>query len=450
MTYTSPTATNPIRHPDASSPEVMGRRGWWLVGLGILIPGSAQLLAGDKRLGRFAVLTTFVLWALAVLTLLLWLVARPVVLTVATHPVGLTLVQVLAAGYALLWLLLAIDTLRLVRLVRLAPLARMGIATLGVVALVATAGGAGYAAVIAGSARGVLDSVFSGGQYADPIDGRYNVMVLGGDAGADRLGLRPDSISVMSIDADTGATSIIGVPRNLENIPFTEGSPLYEDFPNGYDCGIDCLISYLYTYGVEHPELYPEAASIGSDPGIEAMRDGVEAVTGLTMQYYVLIDMQGFSQLIDALGGIEIDVPTKVLLGKNGEKAIGSIPAGVQQMDGATALWYARSRYNVTDYDRMLRQRQVQEAIIAQVEPGNLVTKFQAVAEAGSQVVKTDIPSSMLSHFIELASGARSMPVTTLELVPPAIDTNHPDVTLIHELVQQSLVVPTNTPTPEG
>ncbi len=450
MTYTSPTATNPIRHPDTSSPEVMGRRGWWLVGLGIVIPGSAQLLAGDKRLGRFAVLTTFVLWALAVVALLLWLIARPVVLTVATNPVGLTLVQVLAAGYALLWLLLAIDTLRLVRFVRVAPLARVGIATLGVIALVATVGGAGYAAVIAGSARGVLDSVFSGGQYADPIDGRYNVMVLGGDAGADRLGLRPDSISVMSIDAETGATSIIGVPRNLENIPFTEGSPLYQDFPNGYDCGIDCLISYLYTYGSEHPDLYPEAASIGSDPGIEAMRDGVEAVTGLTMQYYVLIDMQGFSQLIDALGGIEIDVPVKVLLGKNGEKAIGSIPAGVQQMDGATALWYARSRYNVTDYDRMLRQRQVQEAIIAQVEPGNLVTKFQAVAEAGSQVVKTDIPSSMLSHFIELASGARSMPVTTLELVPPTIDTNHPDVDLIHDLVQQSLVVPTTTPTPEG
>ena len=178
------------------------------------------------------------------------------------------------------------------------------------------------------------------------------------------------------------------------------------------------------------------------------MRDAVEAVTGLTMQYYVLIDMQGFSQLVDALGGVTIDVQSKVLLGKNGNDPIGVIPAGVQTMDGATALWYARSRYNVTDYDRMLRQREVQQAILGQFDPANVLTKFQAVAEAGAQVVKTDIPQGMLPKFVELGNLAKNQPITTVELVPPTVITANPDIDAIQALIAAALAQSTATPTP--
>jgi polyisoprenyl-teichoic acid--peptidoglycan teichoic acid transferase len=443
------TATSPIRYPDTSSSATMGKRAWWLVGLGVLIPGSAQLLAGDRRLGRFAVSTTFIFWALAVVALALFGFWRTGFLTLATNVIALSIIQVVLAFYAILWVVLGVDTLRLVRLVRLAPIARVAVAMLAAVALVATVGVAGYGAVVAGSARGLLTGVFGGTHYAAPIDGRYNVLLLGGDAGADRIGLRPDSISVVSIDAASGASTIVGIPRNLENnIPLVADSPLLEEFPNGYNCGNDCLISYLYTYGHEHPDLYPDALDQGSDPGVEAMRDAVEAVTGLTMQYYVLIDMQGFSQMIDALGGVTIDVQSKVLLGKNGNDPIGSIPAGVQTMDGATALWYARSRYNVTDYDRMLRQRDVQEAILGQFEPANVLTKFQAVAEAGSQVVKTDIPSSMLPLFVELGQKAKTQPITTVELVPPTVITANPDIPAIQALIAAALAKSTASPAP--
>ena len=449
MSSAASTATSPIRYPDAGSSVIMGKRAWWLVGLGILIPGSAQLLAGDRRLGRFAVSSTFVLWALGLVGLGLFLFWRTALLTVATNVIGLSVVQVALAFYAILWVVLAIDTLRLVRLVRLAPIARIGVAMLAAVALVATVGVAGYGAVVAGSARNLLTSVFAGGNYADPIDGRYNVLLLGGDAGPDRLGLRPDSISVVSIDAASGASTIIGIPRNLENnIPLVPDSPLLETFPDGYNCGNECLISYLYTYGEEHPDLYPDAVANGSDPGVEAMRDAVEAVTGLTMQYYVLIDMQGFSDLIDALGGVTIDVQTKVLLGKNGQDPIGVIPSGTQNMDGATALWYARSRYNVTDYDRMLRQREVQEAVLTQFDPANVLTKFQAVAEAGAQVVKTDIPQSMLPRFVELGQKAKAQPITTVELIPPTVITANPDIAAIQALIATALAQSTATPAP--
>ena len=440
-----------IRDPDQQgSPQLRVRRAWWLVGLGILIPGSPQLLAGGHRLGRFGVGSTFVFWVLAVGALLVYGLARPLFLAVATNVFALFAVQLVLAFYAVLWVILGLDTLRIIRLVRLPGAMRIAVAGLSIVAMVVTAGGIGYAATVTNAARGLLDTVFSGGSIEPPIDGRYNILLLGGDAGPDRLGLRPDSISVASIDAETGAATMIGIPRNLEQVRFSDGSPLWDDFPDGYDCGDECLISYLYTYGEEHPDLYPDALGEGSEPGIEAMRDAVEGVTGLQLQYYVLIDMQGFSQLIDALGGIDIVVAEKVTLGKNGDAPIGSIPAGAQHMDGYTALWYARSRYNTTDYARMERQRQVQEAILLQFEPANVLSKFQAVADAGAQVVKTDIPQGMLAAFVDLATKTRALPVTSLELTPDSgVVTAHPDYDMIHALVQASLATPSPSATPE-
>jgi LCP family protein required for cell wall assembly len=430
----------------------MTKRAWWLVGLNILIPGSAQMLAGNRRLGRFGVTWTFILWVLVLVTVVVYLISPAVVYTVLTTGVGLTIVQVAFACYAILWIILTLDTLRLVRLVRTFPSARLLVAALTIVVLVITAGTASYGAFVAGVARGTISSVFSGGDVAAPVDGRFNILLLGGDAGADRTGLRPDSISVASVDAVTGKTVMIGVPRNLERSPFIKGSPLYGPFPGGYVCGDQCLVSYLYTYGEEHPALYPNAAKHSSEPGIEAMRDAVQGVLGITLQYYVLIDMQGFSDLIDALGGVTIDSPGRYPIGGQ-EDSHGRpinvsawIEPGVQRMNGFTALWYSRARHGTSDFDRMARQRQVQQAILKQFDPANVLTKFQAVADAGKQVVKTDIPSGMLGHFVDLAAKSRKNPITTLELVPPTFSSAHPNYTQIHEAVAQSFTIPSPTP----
>lgn len=439
-----------MRHPDVSSRETMTKRAWWLVAVNLLIPGSAQLLAGNRRLGRFGVTATFVLLCIAVVALLLFWLWPIALYTLAVNSIVLTVVQVLLVGYAVLWVVLTLDTLRLVRLVRVGPAARGFVAGLSIVGLVVTAGMAGYGAVVAGSARSALSAIFDSGDYQPPVDGRYNILLLGGDAGPDRLGLRPDSISVASVDATTGATVMIGVPRNLERARFSEGSPLYGPFPNGYDCGDDCLISYLYTYGQEHPELYPEAQANGSLPGIEAMRDAVEGVLGLTLQYYVLIDMQGFSDLIDSLGGITLEVPERTPLAAAipGARPFGWVEAGEQHLDGQTALWYARTRYESTDYARMSRQRDVQEAILRQFTPANVLLKFQGVAAAGAQVVKTDIPSVMLGLFADLATKSKKLPVTRLELVPEEFDPLYPDFDKIAAAIAAAFVASSPTPAP--
>ncbi len=449
--------TNTVRDPNLNSPEGMTKRAWWLVVLNFFIPGSAQLIAGSRALGRFGVRATFVLWALAAVSILVYFLWRPTFITVATHPVTLWVVQALVVLYLALWVVLTLDTLRLVRLVKVAPNARALVAGFSVILLVVLGGGSAYAVMVAGVTRSTVADVFAGTTVEPPVDGRYNILLLGGDAGPDRDGLRPDSISVVSVEASTGKATIIGIPRNMEDVPFVAGSPLATEYPDGYGyngCQVDvCLINSIYTeVELVTPELYPDAVANGSQPGIEGMKDAVEGVLGIQLQYYVLIDMQGFADLISALGGVTIDVATRLPItdevDENGQPYgdVGWIEPGVQLMDGTMALTYARLRAGTTDYDRMQRQRQVQEAIVQQFEPANVLGKFQAVAQAGAQVVSTDIPQSMLGFFVDLAGKSRQLPIDTLELVPDTgVDPEYPDFGYIRQLVIEAL-----TPTPEA
>lgn len=454
------TSLSPVRNPDLRDTSVMTRRAWVLVVLNVLIPGSPQLIAGNRRLGRFAVSTTFILWALVIIAVLLFVLARPTFITIATNYFALWIAQAAILFYAVLWIVLSFDTLRLIRLVRVGPRARAAVAGLAVVALVAVGGTAAYGVMVAGVTRDTVGDVFAGQTVVPPVDGRYNFMLLGGDAGADRDGLRPDSISVVSVEAATGKATIIGIPRNMQNVPFVAGSPMLAEYPDGYGvdgCDVDvCLVNSIYTeVELDHPELYPDAVANGSNPGIEGMRDAVEGILGITIQYYVLIDMQGLVDLIDSLGGIEITVSERLPItdevDENGDPYDPDTPwieAGVQHMDGSTALAYARIRAGLNDYIRMEHQRQVQEAIIQQFDPANILSKFQAVAQAGSRVVSTDIPQAVLGQFVELATKSRSQEIATLELVPPDVDPDGPDFAYVRELVASALVI--TTPDPKG
>ncbi|GAA4061279.1 LCP family protein [Agromyces indicus] len=450
-------AASPIRHPDTGSRPLMTRRGWWLVGMNILIPGSAQVLAGDRRLGRFGLGATLALWVLMLAAIITWFAAPTVVYTIASNSIALWIIALGLVFYAVLWLVLTLDTLRLVRLVKAQPSARAPIAALAAVVLVVASGGAAYGAYLATTASGFLSTVFAAGPSEPPVDGRYNILLLGADTGPDREGTRPDSMTVASIDAQTGQAVLIGLPRNLEDVHFPADSPMASAYPSGYGteqgCLVDvCLLNSIYTEAeVVTPELYPDAASRNSSPGIEAMRDAAEGVTGLTIQYFVVIDMQGFEALIDALGGVEITVEERLPIGGDEylQNVDGWVEAGTQRMNGYTALWYARSRYSGTDYDRMERQRVLQEAILRQFTPANVLTKFQAVAQAGAETVRTDIPQSMLGYFVDLAGKTRELPVATVELTPDAgVDPAYPDWDLVHALIQDAITTATAEPTP--
>jgi len=454
MTTANSTAS-PIRYPDASSPQVMTVRGWWLVVLNFLIPGSAQVLAGNRKLGRFALYFTLSLWVMAVLGFVIYLIWPQVIFSIATNPVPLTIAQIVLVAYAVLWVVLTLDTLRLVRLVRVGERARPWLAIFSVALLVVTSGGAAAGAYLANVAQGGLSSVFSAQAAAEPpVDGRYNILLLGGDAGPDRDGMRPDSMTVVSIEADTGRATMIGIPRDLQQVPLPADSPLVgTDYaPDGnYDCGSDCQISFLYPRVMAFDQdLYPNADAEGSNPGIEATKDAIEGALDMTIQYYVLIDMQGFSDLIDALGGVDINVTEELPMGgdEEGNEIEGWIWPGEQHMNGYTALWYARSRHTTSDYDRMERQRELQTAILKQFQPVNVLTKFQGIVDAGSQVVQTDIPQSTLAYFLDLALKTKDLPIDNVELTPPLIDPEAPDWDLVRSTVGDALVLSNATDNP--
>ena len=284
--------------------------------------------------------------------------------------------------------------------------------------------------------KSVSSPIDRGGISNDPFQGveRVNVLVLGGDAGPGRTGLRPDSISIFSIDTNSGQVTIIGVPRNLQNAIFSDGSPLYEPFPNGYNCGSSCLISYLYTFGSENPSLYSTDAFKGRDPGVEATREAVQGVTGLDIPYSVLIDMRGFQTLVDSVGGIRVCIPvstatrdkTKVFL------------KGCQYMDGSDALAYSRIRSDSDDYNRMTKQRVVQQALLEQISPLSLILGFQEISLSASSFVKSDIPESAMGDFLRLALKARKFQPQILELVPPLIDVTNPDFQEMRQLIKLS------------
>ncbi|ASD24245.1 transcriptional regulator (plasmid) [Cryobacterium sp. LW097] len=445
-------ASSPIRHPDSSSRPLMTRRAWWLVVLNILLPGSAQVLAGSRGLGRFGLRASLSFPALLVTAGVVYKVNPELVLTVATNSVALWIIAAVMLFYSALWVVLTFDTLRLSRLVRIRPKARPYIAGLATVVMVAVAGTSGYGAYVATTASGVLSTMFITAPSEPPADGRYNILVMGGDSGSDRQGMRPDSMSVVSIDADTGQAVIIGLPRDLNLIPFPEDSPLHEAYPDGYGyedyCDVDaCMLNSIYTeVDQKSPEMYPDAEAAGSEPGIEGMRDAARGITGLTIQYYALIDMQGFSDLIDALGGVDINVAERLPIGGRNEDLSdveGWVEAGQQHMDGWTALWYGRSRHTTSDYDRMARQRVLQQAILTQFTPANVLTKFQGIAAAGQQVVKTDIPQGALGYFTNLAGKTKALPMSTVELVPDnGVDPTDPDYDYIRGLIAAALAPP--------
>ncbi len=184
----------PMRHPDASSSAVMTRRGWWLVVLNFLVPGSAQVLAGNRRLGRFGLGATLALWTVLIvagLTALLWPSGLFALATGSFipeflswfRPLPLTLVQIALIGYAVLWIVLTIDTLRLVRLVKVGPFSRIAMAIVSVGLLVLSGSGAAWAAQTAGTTRDAFSELFAeSAPVVPPSDGYYNILLLGADS----------------------------------------------------------------------------------------------------------------------------------------------------------------------------------------------------------------------------------------------------------------------------
>ncbi|TCC34847.1 LCP family protein [Kribbella sindirgiensis] len=405
----------------------------------LVLPGSAQIVAGSKRAGRWAWRVVAGLIAIVVFLVVLGLIWRSGTINFLARPGTLRLVQVLLILLAIGWAALFVDAYRIAQPLTLERNHRLITSILDGVLIFVVVGALVYASVIVNTQRDFVASVFGNGQKSKADKGRYNVLLMGGDSGADRIGTRPDSMTVASIDADTGRTVLIGLPRNLAKVPFPAGTAMAKQFPEGFkwkDCGSECLLNAVYTYAVNHKNLFPGDAN----PGETATMQAVEAVTGLKLNYYVLIDLAGFRDLLNAVGGITLDIGKRVPIGGGSSPIKGYIEAGKNQhLDGYHALWFARSRAESSDYERMARQKCVMSAMLNQLSPQTVLTKFQGIAAASKQVVKTNIPAGELGTFTDLALDAKKLPVSSFSAVPPLIHTGNPDFALIRTKVAEAI-----------
>ncbi|GAA4018231.1 hypothetical protein GCM10022247_47140 [Allokutzneria multivorans] len=345
-------------------------------------------------------------------------------------------------------------------------------ATLVTVLCLAVATPFGYAAYNLDAHRNLLDTVFpsgsasANGQAAD-VKGfrkpRINVLLIGSDAGADRIGTRTDTMMTASIDTKTGRTTLFALPRNTQNALFPPGSKLAKQFPNGFTDprspnSSEYLLNAMYKYGNEHPDAVPPGGP-SKIAGLNLLWSSVSTMLGLELDYYVQVNMEGFASIIDALGGLDVNVgPHRVPMGGIGPfgevvKPFGYIEAGRQHLTGDQALWFARSRTNTDDYTRMGRQRCLIKYVVEQNPPTKILNNFRSVAEATSANVATNIPQDVLPALLQLAMKIKEQPLESISFDPNLpnprardgkFDTARPDYAFMKQVVQAAISPPPN------
>jgi LCP family protein required for cell wall assembly len=247
-----------------------------------------------------------------------------------------------------------------------------------------------------------------------PPGGRLTVLLLGGDAGPGRSGLRTDTMVVATIDERTRRGALLSLPRNMGGVPLPPAAAgLVPDgrFPD--------ILNALYGWAGRYPDRFP-----GRDPGATALKQVAANLTGLRVDYYALVDFRGFVEMVDALGGVTIDVPRPVLdrvsPPEDGQDWIRiDLQPGRQELTALEAFAYVRARSYSSDYDRIRRQRCVMVALAQQADPARVLRAFPRLARAARQNVSTDIPRRVLPQLVELVAGIDRREVVSLGFVPP-------------------------------
>ncbi|MCG5217394.1 LCP family glycopolymer transferase [Streptosporangium soli] len=423
----------------ATKPTTASIIGW--TSLSALVPGAAHLRAGRRRTG-FALLGAFAVLLLAGAAVAL---ANMDSVGFAVRDSTLITVAVLAGVGALAWFLLLLTSYVALKPNRLTGAGQIvsGIVVGVLCVLVMTPFALTANSVL--TARELANSIFRDEplgnaapiKHEDPWNGkdRVNFLLVGGDAAGNRTGVRTDSMNVASVHVKTGNTVMYSLPRNLQHVRFPASSPLAKQFPNGFmaELGAGGLLNEVWQYANDHPEIMG-----GKNQGPKALKDAIGHTLGMKIDYYALVNMYGFADLVDAIGGLKIRVERDIPWGGHYGTA-GTIRAGYRKLSGEEALWYGRSRVGSDDFSRMARQRCVIGAFAQQATPAVVLANFNKIANATKRLASTDIPRALLEHLADLALKVRGAKITSLQFVPPQFWPGAPDWAKIRRESAKSL-----------
>jgi LCP family protein required for cell wall assembly len=235
-----------------------------------------------------------------------------------------------------------------------------------------------------------------------PWDGtdRLNILLIGSDQRPHEGTYNTDTLIVVSIDPTTKQVAMFSLPRDSTNIPLPPG-PL----ANAYGGVYPNKINSLFTATRGRGDLVPGTSRTR---GYNALKMVLGNLYKLDIKYFVEVNFDGFKQVVDAMGGVTINVQVPVLdesyPSDTGRLSRVYIPAGIQHMTGAQALVYARSRHGSDDFDRGARQQRVLTSLREQANVAALIPRIPQLLTAVKATVKTDIPQDQLAKLAGLAN----------------------------------------------
>lgn len=403
--------------------------------LGALLPGTAYLAARRFRLGTVVTLISLTAYGAAVY---LGLQRRDDVIAWALDPeLLLWMVGGLVAA-ALCWVVVLVTSYKMLRPLTAAPVPRLfGALVVGLVCFgMASSTALGAQTLMA--QRSLVRKVFGNdetkSQTRPTITNtkdvwaqlpRLNILLLGADDGEGRDGTRTDTVMVASIDTRTGDTALISLTRNWMRMPFPKDSPLHKLYPTGFwDPNGPKEQSNFYLDAMYRmvPELHHGILGPSDNEGADVLKLSVGEALGLKLHYYVQVNLAGFEQLVEALGGITVNINYPVPVGGNDDKKIPPNrylePGPNRHLNGEDALWFARGRYQVpgADVARQARQRSTIKAIVERATPQNVLANYQSIAKAGEQLIRTDVPEKLLAHLVGLGQKVKSAKISNIDL----------------------------------
>ncbi len=236
---------------------------------------------------------------------------------------------------------------------------------------------------------------------------RINILLIGIDAGPGRTEALSDSLIVISLDPVGRTVSMVSIPRDLASVPLGNG--------NVFGPKINSLMSW----GDHHPAEFPSG-------GVPALEGAIGALLGIPIHYYATVDLRGFVKMVDAVGGVDINV-TKSLSDPNyGGFGVGpgwSIEPGLHHLDGANALAYARIRKSTgeSDFTRAARQQEVLVALRNRAVGAGILLSLPQLLSAVGGAIRTDLPADRLPELAALAEQIDGSSTTKVVLGGPMI-----------------------------
>jgi LCP family protein required for cell wall assembly len=248
-----------------------------------------------------------------------------------------------------------------------------------------------------------------------PWDGRerLNILLIGSDEQGG--GHNTDTLITVSIDPVTKQVAMFSIPRDTVDLPVPSG-PARNVWGRSYRGKINSF----FVQNRRRSDLWP-----GNDRtrGYNALKAMIGELYDLDIKYFVEVNFNGFKKVVNAVGGVTINVQVPVVddafPGSTGRAQRLYIPSGIQHMDGEQALRYARSRNSSTDFDRGARQQRVLLSLREQADPQILLPRLPELIDALKSAVRTDVPLDQLDELLGLASGIDTPNIRSYVFGPP-------------------------------